>query len=58
MPPVKKLTVVMENPQEKKHVTRYDAVGDDPAMSSSYVNKAQLKTLGDPAKIKVTIEAA
>lgn len=54
----KKLTVTLENPQEKKHVTRYDANDEDAAMSSVYINKAALKKLGNPAKVKVTIEVA
>lgn len=54
----KKVTVVLSDPQEKKHVTRYDSTDDDAALSSVYVSKSTIKTLGSPAKIKVTIEAA
>lgn len=57
----KTLTVILESPDEKKNVVRYDANenDDDPAVRSIYVNKKMLKdVLGNPAKIKVTIEAA
>lgn len=58
----KGLVVILGSPSEKKNVMRYDYVDDAPAeaaMISCYVNKRQLKEiLGDPARIKVTIEAA
>lgn len=55
----KLVTVVMIDPQEKKHVTRYDAADeDDPAMSTAYISKSALDELGNPESIKITIEAA
>lgn len=53
-----KVTVVLGQPQEKKHVVRFDATDDDAAMSSSYITKAAIKELGNPKKVKITIEAA
>jgi hypothetical protein len=57
----KTVSVVLDNPQPKKLVTRFDAADTEPpdaALTSIYVNKQALANLGDPAKIKVTIEAA
>ncbi len=50
--------VELGNPQEKKHSTRFDALSDDAALSSAYVTKAALNELGNPGKIRITIEAA
>jgi hypothetical protein len=62
MPPIKKssnkLVVELGEPQEKKMVTRYDSNEDDSALANVYVNKAALKTIGSPARIRITIEAA
>lgn len=57
-PKPKAVTVTLSDPQEKKLVTRFNSSDDDAALSSVYVSKAALKTLGNPSKIKVTIEAA
>lgn len=54
----KKVVVVLTEPQVKKNVTRYDCPEDDGALTSIYVRKDALKAIGEPAKIKVTIEAA
>lgn len=56
-----KVTVELGNPQEKKYVTRYDFEDQDDAeaaMSSAYINKSALKAIGNPARVKITIEAA
>lgn len=53
-----KIVVVLNEPQEKKSVTRYDSDADDAAMRTAYVDKAALKKLGNPDSIRVTIEAA
>lgn len=58
MASAKKVTVKLSSPQEKKNVVRYDSTDDDAALSSVYVTKAALKSLGNPKAIKVTIEAA
>lgn len=57
-PKSKSVTVTLSNPQPKKHVVRYDADDADAALTSVYINKAALKSLGDPDEITVTIEAA
>lgn len=55
----KSVSVVLENPQPKKSVTRYDiADGEEGAMSSAYIDKDALKELGDPDEVRITIEAA
>lgn len=56
MASAKKLVVTMDNPDEKKHVTKYEA-DDASVMSSAYISKAALKDIGSPAKVKITIEA-
>lgn len=54
------VTVILEAPQEKKNSVRYDApkVEKDPAMTTAYVVKTALDKIGNPDKIKITIEAA
>lgn len=52
------ISVVLEDPQPKKHVVRYDSSEDDPAMSSVYISKKAFEALGSPAKVKITIEVA
>jgi hypothetical protein len=58
--PTRKSTVVsvLEDPKPKKSVTRYDANDDNAALSNAYISNDALKKLGNPAKVKVTIEAA
>jgi hypothetical protein len=58
MAPKKTVTVILSDPDEKKHVVRYNNADEDAALSSVYVNKKAVKALGDPAKVKITIEAA
>jgi hypothetical protein len=54
------VTVVLDNPQEKKNSVRYDAPKGDKsaAMTTAYVLKTALAKIGNPEKIKITIEAA
>jgi Cu/Ag efflux protein CusF len=54
------VSVVLDTPQEKKNTVRYDAdkAVKDPAMTTAYVSKAALAKIGNPDKIKITIEAA
>lgn len=56
----KQVVTILSDPVEKKHVIRYDASDAlvDPALRSVYVDKDALSKLGNPSKIKVTIEAA
>jgi hypothetical protein len=56
----KVVTVVLESPQEKKNTVRYDAADKaaDSAMSTAYISKKALGQIGNPEKIKITIEAA
>lgn len=51
-----KVTVVMSEPKVKKAVTRFDS--DDEALSNAYIGNEALKKLGNPKRVKVTIEAA
>lgn len=57
---VETITVEMSEPQEKKHVTRYDEASGRPdaALRSIYIDRQALANIGSPAKIKVTIEPA
>ena len=54
----KTITLTFDTPQEKKKVVRYDNADENSATKSFYVDKADLKKLGNPSEIKVTIEAA
>ena len=54
----KKIIVTMDTPQPKKHSTRYDATDADAAMTTAYIRKSDLEKLGNPSKVKITIEAA
>lgn len=58
MAPKKIVTVILSDPDEKKHVTRFNNSDEDAAMSSVYISKAALKKIGNPSKVKLTIEAA
>jgi hypothetical protein len=55
---VTKFEVVLTDPKPKKAVTRYDNKQEGMALSNVYVSNEALASLGDPVKIKVTIEAA
>ena len=57
-PKKKSVTVKLTSPQAKKHVVRYDCEDENGAMSSAYIRNEDVKALGDPDTIKVTIEAA
>jgi len=52
----KKVIVTFPTRTDKKSVVRFDS--DDEAVSNVYISKDALKEIGDPQKIKVTIEAA
>jgi hypothetical protein len=54
----KSVQVTLGSPQEKKSVVRYDSPEEDGALSTVYVRKEALKGLGNPDKIKITIEPA
>jgi hypothetical protein len=58
MPTKKKVTVVLNDPQPKKSVVRFDCADDDAALSNVYIAKAAMEMLGNPDSVKVTIEAA
>lgn len=53
-----KLEVLLSDPKPKKHSTRFDAADPDAAIGNAYVTKVALQALGNPSKIKITIEAA
>ena len=50
--------VVLENPQPKKAVTRYDATDENAALANAYITHAALASLGNPERVRITIEAA
>ena len=55
----KSVTVELAYDREHKKVHRYaEEDSDNPTLGKIYVGKAVAKKLGDPKKIKVTIEAA
>lgn len=54
----KSVQVVLSEPDEKKHVVRFNSDEDDAAMSSVYISKAAIKELGNPKSVRITIEAA
>ena len=58
-PRKKVVTVTLDSPQEKKNTVRFDNKTDkDAAMTTVYVMKSALTQIGNPDKIKITIEAA
>jgi len=55
----KTLTFTLNNRQDKKHSVRFDENEDEGLpMSSAYVRTDALTKIGNPDKLKVTIEAA
>jgi len=54
------VSVILDTPQEKKNTVRYDATGDKKtaAMTTAYISKTALAKLGNPERVKLTIEAA
>lgn len=54
----KSVSVTLNGKQEKKSVTRFVNSTDDDILSNAYVGKKAVEQLGNPGKIKVTIEAA
>lgn len=54
----KAVTVILSEPDEKKHVVKLSSDEDGAAMSSAYITKAAMKELGNPGSVKITIEAA
>jgi hypothetical protein len=52
------VTTTLANPQPKKHSVRFDAERTDDWLTSIYVGNEAMEQLGNPPKIKVTIEAA
>ena len=55
----KSVAVVLDSPQEKKNSVRFDADKADkaPAITTVYVMKTALAKIGNPEKIRITIEA-
>lgn len=53
-------TIVVKLPTrtEKKHSVRFDTDLEGEPVSTIYVRKSALEKIGNPDKIKVTIEAA
>jgi hypothetical protein len=58
MAPKKSFVVILADPKAKKSVTRYDAAKDSDPLQNAYIDNKALTQLGNPAKVKVTIEAA
>lgn len=54
----KKVEVTFDEPVEKKSVVRWNGSDDEEVLTNVYVGKPAMKKLGNPSKIKVTIEAA
>lgn len=54
----KEVTVIMDDPAEKKSVVRFNNTDDDAAIASIYISKNAIKALGNPDSVKITIEAA
>jgi hypothetical protein len=55
----KSFVVTMDHYSDHNKVTRYNAgTPDDAALANVYVSNDTIEKLGNPAKIKVTIEAA
>jgi hypothetical protein len=54
----KAVSVVMSEPDKKKNVVKFNNDEEGAAMSSVYISNATIKALGEPDKVKITIEAA
>ena len=54
----KKLEIVFDDREPKKHSVRFNCKKENTPVSSVYITNAGISVLGDPSKIKVTIEAA
>jgi hypothetical protein len=54
----KSFEVTMEHFSDHNKVTRYNADNEDAALANVYVKNDTIEKLGNPASIKVTIEAA
>ena len=57
-PKPKTVTVEFDQRSDKKNVVRFDTSETDAAVTSVYVSKAAMATLGDPQAVSITIEAA
>jgi hypothetical protein len=54
----KQLVFYMERERETKNKQRFKEEGDQSILDTSYLGKKHDKTLGEPERIKVTIEPA
>jgi hypothetical protein len=54
----KSVSCILEDPKAKNKVTRYDSTDDEAALGNAYISNDALKKIGNPKKVKVTIEAA
>lgn len=53
----KKIVIVLEERNDKKHSVRYET-GDDAPITNIYLRNDGVEALGDPDKLKITIEPA
>lgn len=58
MATAKKYVTILEDPKPKNKVTRYDCADVKAALGNAYVRNSVIEALGNPAKIKITVEAA
>lgn len=54
----KSVEVEFDIRSDKKHVVRFDSSDENAAVTSIYISKVAMQTLGDPQSLTVTIEAA
>ena len=54
----KQLEQFLSDPEPKSRVIRFNAERDDEPVRNIYVSKAHLKELGDPNRLRITIEPA
>lgn len=56
---MRKVSTVLENPKLKVNSVRFDSPEEsDPVMKTAYVTHDALLKIGNPTRIKITIEAA
>jgi hypothetical protein len=53
-----KLTVVLDQRDDKKNSVKFSTEADSDAGNNHYIPNAGVEKLGNPKKVKVTIEAA
>jgi len=52
------IVIIFDERQDKKHSVRFDCTDEGAPVKSIYVKKSVVTEMGNPSKIKITIEKA